>query len=77
MNDKIDPVYHKYDIGRTQYLERIAESADALESWLGKNTGTNDEWLVEIKAHDEESANRITRLLSDLKDALTPYRRMK
>lgn len=61
-------------MGEVQYLERIAETADALESWLGKNVGTNDDWPIEIKA-DEDGAAKLTRLLRDLNDALTPYRR--
>lgn len=59
--------------GKVQYLERIAETADALESWLGKNTGTNDDWPIEIKA-DEDGAAKLVSLLRDLNNALVPYR---
>lgn len=62
------------DIGRQQYLERIAETADALESWLGANTGTNDDWPIKIKA-DEAGAAKLSALLSDLDGALMVYRR--
>lgn len=66
-------VLRQIDCGRLQYLERIAETADALEKWLGANTGTNDDWPIEIKA-DEAGGAKLARLLTDLKNALAPLR---
>ena len=60
-------------IGEVQTLERIAETSDALESWLGKNAGTNDDWPIEIKA-DEYGAAKLSSLLRDLNDSLIQYR---
>lgn len=62
------------DIGRLQYLERIAETASNLEYWLGRNVGDNADWPVSIKA-DQEGANKLCSLLMDLQEALMPYRR--
>lgn len=64
------------DIGRLQYLERVFETADVLERWLGENTGTNDDWPIEIKA-DSEGASKLSTLLQDLKYALMPLRPAK
>lgn len=69
-------VLRQIDCGRIQYLERVTETADALEKWLGENTGTNDDWPIEIKA-DQDGASKLSRLLSDLSDALKPLRMLK
>jgi hypothetical protein len=62
------------DAASVYEFERIAETADALEKWLGENSGEeNAEWPVHIKA-DEDGANKLTALLNDLKEALKPYR---
>lgn len=55
-------------------LLRIVKAADALEGWLSKNSGTNDDWPVRINA-DQESADTLCRLLTVLTFALEPYRR--
>lgn len=55
-------------------LLRIASASDALEAWLRANAGSNDDWLVEIKA-DEKSGRKLCGLLQDLREALKPYRR--
>lgn len=62
------------DIGRLQYLERIAETASNLEHWLGRNVGDNADWPIRITG-DQEGADKVCSLLQDLKDALMPYRR--
>jgi hypothetical protein len=59
---------------KRQTLLRIARAADALEGWMAKNTGHNDEWLIEIVAHDIESANQFTTRINELQDALKPWR---
>lgn len=69
----VDPIPSKTDIGRIQYLERVYETADALEVWLDDNVGTSSDWPVEIKA-DEDGAIMLTKLLTDLKHALMPLR---
>lgn len=61
------------DIGRLQYLERIAETADALEHWLGRNVGDNADWPIRING-DQEGADKLCALLMDLQKALMPYR---
>lgn len=66
-------VLQQIDCGRIQYLERVTETADALEKWLGANTGTNADWPIEIKA-DADGAAKLSRLLSNLSDALKPLR---
>lgn len=62
------------DIGRLQYLERIAETASDLEHWLGRNAGDNADWPIRINS-DQEGARKLCALLQDLHDALMPYRR--
>lgn len=54
-------------------LLKIVKTADSLEDWLSKNTGTNDEWPIEIKA-DQEGAEKLSELLTSLKESLLPYR---
>lgn len=68
-----DKQSYKNPIG---YYVRIVLAADALEDWLGKNAGHNDEWPINIKA-DKDGAIKLTALLTDLKAALEPYRRLR
>lgn len=62
------------DIGRIQYLERIAETASDLEYWLGRNVGDTADWPIRISG-DQESTGKLCSLLMDLQAALMPYRR--
>jgi hypothetical protein len=59
------------------HLKRIAEAADSLEHWLSSNTGANSDWPIAIKADNEEAAEKISALLTDLRKALAPYRAAK
>lgn len=63
------------DIGCVQYLERIAETASDLEDWLGRNAGDTADWPVKITS-DQEGAEKLCSLLTDLHEALMPYRRL-
>jgi hypothetical protein len=56
-------------------LKRIAETADALEKWLGENAGTNADWPVELRADEEDAAATLSGKLQALAVALAPYRR--
>lgn len=58
-------------------LIKIVLAADALEEYLGKNTGDNADWDVKIAANGPECANKLSGLLSDLSMALKPYRECK
>lgn len=69
-------VLRQIDCGRLQYLERVFETADALERWMGENVGHNAEWPIEIKA-DEDGAGKLSSLLNDFKDSLAPLREPK
>lgn len=53
---------------------KISEAADDLEAWLSKNTGTNDDWPIEIKG-DKDGAEQLAELLTKLKTALEPLRK--
>lgn len=55
-------------------LLKIIVSADKLEDWLGKNSGTTDDWPVKINADNESSAVEMATLMNGLHDALKPYR---
>jgi hypothetical protein len=67
----------KEDFHQHSYLAlaRIAVAADLLEDFLGKNTGTNSDWPIEIKSDCEETAQKLSILLTELKDSLSGYRK--
>ncbi len=58
-------------------LSRIAMAASSLEEFLGSNAGSTADWPIEMCArdNDEESATRLARLLTELANALKPYRK--
>lgn len=58
---------------RLEALLRIAEAAHLLEEWMGRNSGTNDDWPIEIKA-DKDGADTLSTMLTELHQALVPYR---
>jgi hypothetical protein len=60
-------------IEKVKDLLEIAKAADLLEKFLGDNCGDNDDWPIRITA-DEEGAKALSSLLSNLHEALSPYR---
>lgn len=57
------------------YLENMAmkgvlKSARNLEEWLSSNTGTNDDWPVEIKTDNPETAKLLSNMLTALKSSV-------
>jgi hypothetical protein len=60
-------------IGR---MKPVVEVADALEAYLGANSGTTADWPVEINA-DEDGAAKVCELLNALKQALKPIRELR
>ena len=55
-------------------METIAMRADALETWLWTNAGTNADWPVRITTDNEDDSGRLVELLTDLRKALEPFR---
>lgn len=57
-----------------EQLLAIANAAHSLEKFLGENSGTTSDWPCDIVCDNEESSNELSRLLSELHDALVPFR---
>ena len=55
----------------------IADSADSLEEYLHSNSGTTDDWPIDLVARSKEDAEMLAGLLTKLRDALKPYRKTK
>lgn len=51
-------------------LRLVAKAALELEGFLGKNAGDNADWPVALRCQDQETADRLTQLLQNLKDRL-------
>jgi len=60
---------------KIEMLEKIAASADRLESWMAQNAGDNADWPLDLKCDNEETANEFSGLLTGLKEALGPWRK--
>jgi hypothetical protein len=56
-------------------LIRIAVAGHELEKWLGENVGHTADWPIEIKADEQESADKLCELINELQKALKPYRK--
>lgn len=55
-------------------LLKVAKSADQLETLLRNNTGSNDDWPIEIKVSGDY-AKQLACKLTALSRALKPYRK--
>lgn len=61
-------------------LFKIAEAADLLEAYLGRNAGPTADWPIALTVRggpmndDEATANELSDRLNALKAALVPYR---
>lgn len=62
-------VLKQIDCVRLQCLERIAETADELEGWMGENVGDSDEWPIRITG-DQDGTSKLCALINDLRGAL-------
>lgn len=67
----------EYHMTRNAMLERIADAADALATYLECNCGDNDDWPVNIKVSGSEDANELLGLMRELDKSLKPYRERK
>lgn len=55
-------------------LNRIARAASDLESYLHANSGTNDDWPIDIIARDDVAAELVVAMLNNLRCALGHWR---
>jgi len=52
----------------------IAVAADELEDFIGKNAGHNADFPMALKFDNDETAEHVARLFTNLNKALRPYR---
>lgn len=66
LNDSSDSIYCQ--------LRAIAWAAHELEKFLGENSGTTSDWPCDIVCDNAETSDKLTQLLSELHEALKPFR---
>ena len=63
-----DQRYDTYHI-----LKSIAWSAHNLERFMGENCGTTSDFPIELTC-DSDTVDRLTQMLNELQEALSPFR---